>query len=319
MVYVLFVLWFFLLIKWANLLVDGSSALAKKFFLSDLIIWLTIVAFGTSAPELVVNVVSSVAWNSWLVIGNILWSNIANILLILWISAIVYPLVVTKKATFIELPFSIFAVLLLGIVLNDWYIYGSSISIVSRIDGLVLLLFFILFMRYIFYTTQKEQKSLLPLDVKSMSLSKMINYIVLWLVGLLVWGEWIVDGAVKLSEIFWMSQSVVWLTIVALWTSLPELTTSVVAVMKKKSDIAIGNVIWSNIFNILWVLWISAIISPISFNIYANRDICFAFLISVLLFLFIFFGKKFVLQRYQWRIMVLLYFIYMGIVIFSAN
>lgn len=319
MVYILFVLWFLLLIKWAHFLVDGASALAKRFSLSDIVIWLTIVAFGTSAPELVVNVISSISWNSWLVIGNVLWSNIANILLILWISAIVYPLVITKRTTFIELPFSIFAALLLGIVINDWYLHGIDVSLISRIDGVILLFFFVLFMWYIFYITKRKQDLSVEVDIKPISLTMMIIYIVLWLIGLTVWWEWIVNGAVKLSEVFWLSQSVIWLTIVALWTSLPELTTSIVAVMKKKSDIAVGNIVWSNIFNILWVLWISAIISPISHNFYTNRDVWFTLLVSGLLFVFILFGKKFVLQRYQWWIMVLLYIVYMGIVFFSAT
>lgn len=319
MVYILFVLWFVLLIKWADFLVDGSSALAKKLSISDLVIWLTIVAFGTSAPELVVNIISSFSWNSWLVMGNILWSNIANILLILWISAIVYPLVITKRTTFLELPFSIFAILLLGFVVNDWYFLGTTIFTVSRIDGLVLLLFFGLFMGYIYYITKKKPEVSLEAKVESMSMVKMVVYIIVWLIGLAVWGEWIVNGAVKISEAFWISQSVIWLTIVALWTSLPELTTSVVAVMKKKSDIAIWNVVWSNIFNILWVLWISAFISPISPNIHTNRDILFTLLVSVLLFICILFGKKFVLQRYQWWIMVLLYIVYMCVVILSVT
>lgn len=319
MIYVLFFLWFFLLITWADLLVDGASALAKKFSLSDIVIWLTIVALGTSAPELVVNVVSSLSWNSWLAIGNVLWSNIANILLILWISALVYPLTLKKKTTFVEIPFSLFSVFFLAILANDIYLRGLDVSLISRIDGLLLLLFFVLFVRYIFYITKKKQDLPIEASIVSMPLGKMITYIALWLIGLLVWGEWIVRGAVSLSEIFWISQSVVWLTIVALGTSLPELTTCVVAVMKKKPDIAIGNIVWSNIFNILWVLWVSASIFPIPMTDHTNRDLLFTALVTGILFVFIFFGKKFVLQRYQWWIMVLLYILYMIFALFIAD
>lgn len=316
MVYILFILWFILLIKWADLLVDWASSLAKRFSLSDMIIGLTIVAFGTSAPELVVSLVSSVSWNSWLLLGNILWSNIANIVLILWISAAIYPLTLTKRTVFIEIPFSILAVALLVILINDNF-FGGTFSSISRLDGIILLLFFALFMRYIIRISQKKDDLPMEVNIQSMSLKKIIVYIVLWLSGLIVWWKWIVDGAIIIAQSFGIAESVIGLSIVAIWTSLPELATSVVAVMKKKSDIAIWNVVGSNIFNILWVLWISAIISPISSWIHTNRDIWFTFLVTCLLFVFVFLGKKFVLQRYQWPIMILIYILYMGIVFWT--
>lgn len=319
MVYILFVIGFFFLIKWADMLVDGASSLARRFNLSDLIIWLTIVAFGTSVPELVVNVISSISWNSWLVVGNVLWSNIANILLIFWLSAIIYPLTISRKTVFVELPFSIFAVVLLGILINDSFFYGHMISSLSRIDGCILLFFFGLFVRYIFRTSKTKKDLPIQTVIQDMSLNRMIIYIVVGLIGLILWGQWIVNGAITIAEFFWVWQSVIGLTIVALWTSLPELTTSIVAMMKKKSDIAIGNVVGSNIFNILRILWLSTIISPITDNLYINNDIWFLFLINGILFLFFFVGKKFVLQRYQWWIMVFFYCLYIASVFIGAR
>ncbi len=315
MVYALFIAGFFLLIQWADFLVDGASALAKKFSISDIVIWLTIVGFGTSAPELVINVISSISWNSWLVFGNILGSNITNLLLILWICAIIYPLKITKRTVFFEIPFSILAVVLLIIMINDRFIYGHPWLFVSRIDGIILLCFFALFLRYTFYITRKKQD--LPVDVPiiKMSLTKMIIYIIWWLAGLTIWGKWVVDGALSIAIFFGVSQSIVGLTVVALWTSLPELATSVIAVMKKNPDIAIGNIVGSNIFNILWILWISVIISPIYGDIHLNRDVWILLASSGILFAFILLGKKFVLQRYQWRILVFLYIVYISVVI----
>ena len=313
MVYFLFIIWFFLLIKWADLLVDWASALAKKFHISDLVIWLTIVAFGTSMPELVVNVISSISWSSGLVLGNVLWSNIANIVLILWISATIYPLAITKRTVFLEIPFSILAIVLLGIMINDTFLFGG-ISLLTRIDGIILLFFFALFMRYIFHISKKKKDLPVEVEIQHMPLNKMIIYIVVWLTGLAIWGNWIVNGAMAISQYLWISESVIWLSIVALGTSLPELATSVVAVMKKNSDIAIGNVVGSNIFNILWVLWISAVISPISVTLQTNRDVVVALLVSWILFTFIIVGKKFFIQKYQWRIMICIYLLYMGII-----
>ena len=313
MVYFLFVIWFFLLIKWADLLVDWASALAKKFHISDLVIWLTIVAFGTSMPELVVNVISSITWSSGLVLGNVLWSNIANIVLILWVSATIYPLAITKRTVFLEIPFSILAIVLLWLMINDTFLFGNM-SLLTRIDGSILLLFFALFMRYIFHISKKKQDLPVEVEIHHMSLIKMIIYIVVWLTGLAIWGNWIVNGAMAISQYLWISESVIWLSIVALGTSLPELATSVVAVMKKNSDIAIGNVVGSNIFNILWVLWISAVVSPIVVSLQTNRDVVVALLVSWILFTFIVVGKKFVIQKYQWRIMIAIYLLYMGIV-----
>lgn len=311
--YILFVIGFVLLIKGADLLVDGSVSVAKRARISSIVIWLTIVAFGTSMPELVVNLFASATGNTAIAIGNVLGSNIANIFLILGISALIYPLVSKNSTTWKEIPLSLLAALVLGLLANDFLIDGNTVfSWLTRIDGCILLAFFSLFMVYIFSIAKsKDVEVVTELDEKKkMSTWKSILYILLWLVGLAVWGKWIVDGAVQIATLFGVSQSLIGLTIVAIGTSLPELATSAIAAYKKETDIAIGNVVWSNLFNIFWVLWLSAIIRPLPFAAANNPDILMTIGASLLLFVVLFIGKKHVIQRRQWLMFVLLYVAY---------
>lgn len=318
-IYILFVIGFVFLIKWWDLLVDWASAIAKKFKISDLVIWLTIVAFGTSAPELVVNIMASIKWSAWIAIWNILWSNISNILLILWISAIVYPISVKKATTFKEIPFSLLAVLVLGFVANDTLIDGAILSNITRIDGLVLLSFFAIFMYYVFAISKTEKDLPEEITVKKLSTRKSVLFIVGWLVWLTLWWQRIVDGAVHIAKILGMSETVIWLTIVAIGTFLPELATCVVAAMKKKSDIAIWNIIWSNIFNIFWILWLSAVIRPLPFNIWLDRDVLMTIFATVLLFVFILiWRKKSAIDKKEWIIMLVIYAIYVTLLVMGV-
>lgn len=311
--YILFVIGFVLLIKGADLLVDGSVSVAKRARISSIVIWLTIVAFGTSMPELVVNLFASATGNTAIAIGNVLGSNIANILLILWISAIIFPLVSKKNTSRKEIPLSLLAALVVGFLANDLLIDGNTrYSGLTRIDGLILIAFFSLFMVYIFsIAKEKDVEVITELDeMKKMSKLKSIVYIILWLVGLAVWGKWIVDGAVQIATFFGVSQSLIGLTIVAIGTSLPELATSAIAAYKKETDIAIGNVVGSNLFNIFWVLWLSAIIRPLPFTQASNPDILMTIGASLILFVVLFIGKKHVIQRWQGVLFVLMYLAY---------
>lgn len=311
--YILFVIGFVLLIKGADLLVDGSVSVAKRAKISSIVIWLTIVAFGTSMPELVVNLFASATGNTAIAIGNVLGSNIANILLILGISAIIFPLVSKKNTSRKEIPLSLLAALVVGFLANDLLIDGNTrYSGLTRIDGLILIAFFSLFMVYIFsIAKEKDVEIVTELDeMKKMSKLKSIVYIILWLVGLAVWGKWIVDGAVQIATFFGVSQSLIGLTIVAIWTSLPELATSAIAAYKKETDIAIGNVVGSNLFNIFWVLWLSAIIRPLPFTQASNPDIFMTIGASLILFVVLFIGKKHVIQRWQGVLFVLMYLAY---------
>ncbi len=305
MTYVLFFIGFFLLIKGADYLVDGASSLAKKLKMSDLMIGLTIVAFGTSAPELVVNVMAAIRHNNDIVIGNIVGSNIANILLILGVSAIIYPLTIKRNTALKEIPFAMLAVVALWMLLMDNYFDKNNINMLSRLDGCILILFFIIF---IYYTLGLKAET--NEKFKKQKVSKSLLLICVGLILLVVGGNWIVEGAVKIATALGISQALIGLTVVAIGTSLPELATSAVAAWKHKPDIAIGNVIGSNIFNILWVLGLSTIINPIKFNSALNFDIYFMAIVTFVLFIFAFLGKKYVLQKWQGVTMLIFYILY---------
>ena len=310
--YILFITGFFLLIKGADLLVDGSASIAKKLKISSIVIGLTFVAFGTSTPEFIVNIFASIQGNSEIAIGNILGSNIANILLILGISAIIYPITANKNTVLKEIPLSLLAAVVLGLMANDMIIDRAGFSGITRIDGLILLSFFIIFLYYVFGIT-KSDKDIVEREIKVFSYSKAILFIIFGLVGLVIGGKWIVDGAIKIAEFFNISQSLIGLTIVAVGTSLPELATSAIAAYKKQSDIAIGNIVGSNIFNIFWILGVSAIIRPLPFSTSSNGDIAMTIFASIVLFLVMFIGKKKVIERWQGVFMITTY---VGYVVF---
>lgn len=303
----LFIVGFYFLIKGADWLVTGASSIAKRLKVSDLMIGLTIVSFGTSAPELVVNILASFNGSGDLAIANIIGSNISNILLILGVSAVIFPLAVKKGTTWKEIPFSLLAVLMLWLLVNDFLIDGQSINILSHSDGLVLLAFFVIFLYYTFGIAKVEGEAD---DVKKYSLWMSILLVIAGALGLTFGGQWIVDGAIAIAKMFGMSESLIGLTIVAVGTSLPELAASATAAWKHNSDIAIGNIIGSNIFNVFWILGLSAMIKPIVFNLNLNIDIYVVIAATFLLFLFMFVGRKNILQRWQGVVMLGLYVSY---------
>ncbi|MFA6466721.1 MAG: calcium/sodium antiporter [Patescibacteria group bacterium] len=305
--YTLFIAGFYFLIKGASYLVDGASSIAKKFKVSNLMIGLTIVAFGTSAPELIVNLFASFRGSSDLAITNIVGSNIANILLILGISAIIFPLAVKKGTVIKEIPLSFLAVLVLWFLVNDMMIDHLSFSALTRIDGAILIAFFIIFIYYTFGLSKAEGDGE---DIKEYKTWQSIIMVIAGVVALTLGGQWIVDGATKIALKFGMSESLIGLTIVAVGTSLPELAASAVAAYKHKADIAIGNVVGSNIFNIFWILGISALVRPLVFSPILNIDIYFMALVTLILFLFMFIGKKGILQKWQGISMISIYIIY---------
>jgi cation:H+ antiporter len=315
--YFLFIIGFGIIIKGADFLVDGASTLAKKLKISDLAIGLTIVAFGTSAPELIVNVISSIQGNTEIAIGNILGSNIANILLILGLSAVIFPLVVTRGTIWKEIPLSLLAAVLLGFMANDFLIDRVNFSALTRIDGLVFLSFFVIYMYYVFGIA-KEGEVGLSAKAKEFGLIKSIFLIVGGLVLLFLGGKWVVDGAVKLALVFGVSQSLIGLTIVAVGTSLPELATSAIAAYKKNTDIAIGNIVGSNIFNIFLVLGVSSIIKPLPFAAKSNVDIAMVIFASLLLFFAMFIGRKRVLERWQGVLFIFAYISYVAFLIYQG-
>lgn len=291
--YLLFIAGVFLLIKGANWLVTGASSIAKSYQISDMVIGLTIVSFGTSMPELIVNIIASLKGNPGIAIGNVFGSNIANILLILGVAALVRPLPLKKSTIFSEIPFSLIATLLIGFLANASLFNESENLIISRIDGGILLLFFLLFMLYIFDVAKDDPEPTGEEEnFKEMSKAKALGWITTGVAALFIGGKWTVDGAVQMATQLGMSEGFVGLTIVAVGTSLPELVTSVIAAKRGNADIAIGNAVGSNIFNILWILGVSALIHPLPFNELSNFDILMIIFASTLPILSLAISKK---------------------------
>ncbi len=308
--YLLFGIGFVFLIKGAGFLVEGASSIARRMNVSDLVIGLTVVAFGTSTPELFVNLVASLKGNTDIAVGNVLGSNISNILLILGISALIYPLTVGKGTVWKEIPLSLLAAVLLGIMANDRFIDRANVSALTRIDGLVFIAFFIIFLYYSFSIAKPIEGTEEHVPSKEHGWSKSLIMIVFGLFGLGLGGKWIVDGAVLMARSLGMSESLVGLTIVAVGTSLPELATSAMAAYKKNVEIAVGNVVGSNIFNVFFVVGISAMVKPLPFQPKSNIDIGVVILASLLLFLFMFTGHRRRLDRWEGAAFIFLYACY---------
>lgn len=322
MTYVYFLIGFVLLVKGADLLVGGASSVAKRNRIPDLIIGLTIVSFGTSMPELIVNLMASFDGSSELAIGNVFGSNIANILLILGVSAIIMPLPIQRSIYFTEIPMSMVATFMVGFLANANLSLGLDkenqirILSLSRFDGALLLSFFLLFMAYIYVVSKTKRKQDLNVGVEDddeidqMSTMKSIGFIVLGCVGLFIGGEWIVTSARTLAKEFGFSETFIGLTVVAVGTSLPELVTSVVAARKKKADLAVGNAIGSNIFNLLWILGASAVIRPLPFDVATNTDILMVIATCALLIVAVIVGKKPRIDRWEGFLFVAVYVAY---------
>lgn len=296
------------LIFGGNWLVNGASALAKRNNISDLVIGLTIVSFGTSAPELVVNSLASLDGHSDIVFGNIIGSNNFNLFVILGISGLIYPITVQKSTANREIPISLSITILLLVLANEFFIGNETV--ISRIDGVILLAVFAFFLYYVFMQEKVDKAEVITYQHRQMSNIKIWSLIILGVLALMLGGKLVVDNSVKIATDLGISQKIIGLTIVAIGTSLPELVTSVIAAIKKNSDIAIGNVIGSNIFNILLILGISALVNPISFNLEFNQNLYILIGGTVFLILAMFMGKRRKLDRWEALILLLFYLAY---------
>jgi cation:H+ antiporter len=314
---ILFVLGFIFLVKGADFLVEGASSIAKKYGFSSIMIGLTIVAFGTSLPELLVSALSAINGSPDIAVGNILGSNFSNTLLILGATAIVTPLMVKKNTINKEVPFSLLAIVAVGFLVNDFLIDGSGPNVLTRIDGLILILFFIVFIYYTF-TLKKNKIPVLPKlkvsreeEIKEHKNYKSIILILIGVIGLYFGGQWIVTGAVEIATYFGLSEALIGLTIISIGTSLPELASSLIAAKKGKADMAVGTVVGSNIFNLLWVLGLSAVIFPIDYNPALNVDVIILIAITILLVPLIYAGRKNVLTKREGIILLSIYALYL--------
>lgn len=311
LIYVLFFIGFILLIKGAEFLVEAASVLAKSMGISDMVIGLTIVSIGTSLPELIVNILASSQGNVDIAIGNVYGSNIANILLILGMSAVIRKLPLSKDTVIAEIPFSIAAIMIIGF-LGNAEIWGASDTLegLSRFDGILILLFFILFFAYIIMTAINDRMK--NTDEKPQNINKLKEWgLILGGIAMLFFGgKWVVDGAVHFATFLGMSQAFIGLTIVAVGTSLPELMTSVVAARKGNVDVAVGNVIGSNIFNLLWILGLSSVISPLPMNKANNFDAFVVLLASTLIIVLMIISRKLEVKRWHGVVYILAYCAY---------
>ncbi len=293
---------FAIVIKGADFLIDGASSLAKKLSISEIAIGLTIIAFGTSAPELIVNVFASLGGHHEITFGNILGSNIFNILMVLGVAGIISTISVQRNTVLKEIPFLLVATLL---------VFGLALwnSDLSFIDGIILLVFLLAFFIYVFVIL--KAKPLQGSDIKEYSYLITILMMILGTIGLFFGGKFVVDNAVIIAQYFGVSKKFIGLTIVALGTSLPEFVTTVMAIIKGRNDLAIGTVVGSNLFNILLVLGVSSLISPIHYDTSLNIDFIFLCVITIMLFTSMFIGKKHKLTKIEAVLFVFLYIVYL--------
>lgn len=317
----------YLLMKGADYFVDSASALSKRLKVTPIVIGLTVVAFGTSAPELSVNLLSALSGSTDIALGNIIGSNIANILLILGISATIAKLSVNSNTVWKEIPFSLLAAILVLIFsiqnfldIRNFENLKNTNGIIGELTlthGLILLSLFIVFLYYTFGIA-KNSKEEISDDIKSMSYKKSITIIVLSLFTIVLGGKLTVDSAISIAKLLGISESLIGLTIVAVGTSLPELITSIVAAKKGEADLAIGNVIGSNIFNIFFILGITATISniPVSFN--SLIDILVLLGVTIYTFLSLFVLEKHKLGKYEGISLVCIYIFYTTYLIYRG-
>lgn len=313
--YIVFIiLGFFLLIKGADFLVDGASDVAKKFRIPTIIIGLTIVGIGTSMPELMVSSTASLEGHSDMSIGNIVGSNIANLFFILGICSIIKPLKFQKETERKENFITIFATMLL-------FFFGNNTkqNIITRTDGIILLGCAMIFMIYNIIRAKKERESLIEFEEKKkISILKSTFGIILGIFALKMGGDVVVTYSSKIARILGISEKIISITILAFATSLPELITSVSATLKGETDMAIGNIIGSQIFNIFLIIGVSAILSPINYSVHYNLDMIILIFGTIVFAIFPFVGKKHYMSRLNGLMFVIIYMLYIIYSIYSA-
>lgn len=314
MAYILLIVGFAFLIKGADLFVDGSSNIAKLLRVPSILIGLTIVAFGTSSPEATVSMIAALEGSADVALGNVVGSNIFNITLVVGVAAFLYPLRVENETIRKEIPFTLLASAALLILMSDIFLQGSTSNLLTRSDGFIFLLFLSIFMYYIIELGLKSRKDTAGEPVpENIKWGKNIVITILGLAAIIFGGDLVVDNGTEIAYSLGMSETLVGLTIIAIGTSLPELVTSISAALKKESEIALGNIVGSNIFNILFVLGASATISPLAVNDKMFMDVI---LMIVLTFVILVFSRtSFKIGKREGSVLVIAYIIYMVYII----
>lgn len=314
--YLWLIVGFILLIKGADYFVEGSAGIAKLFRIPSMIIGMTIVAMGTSAPECAVSTVASIKGNNGIAISNAIGSNICNLLLVCGLCAVIRPLPVQISTLKREFPFSIIAEILLLFLGADYLLFGKNVqNQVGHIDGVILLIVFAIFLYWMVHVTlasRKNQNNEKEDASEALPTYKCVIYILLGVVAILVGSDLAVDSATVIAKQFGLSETMIGLTIIAIGTSLPELVTSLVAAKKGEVDMAIGNVIGSNIFNVLFVIGIASTISPIAILMESVYDLIFLCIVSIIVLLFASTDKK--IGRMEGLFMLAMYGAYMAYV-----
>lgn len=314
--YILLLLGFFLLIKGADIFVDGAASIAKKIGIPPVIVGLTIVSIGTSAPELAVSIISAFKGSNDIAIGNVVGSNIFNTLMVLGVTSAVMPLIIIKDKIKTDFLVNIGVTIVLFLLTFD-SLFSSKSDFISRLDGAILVIICISYMAFLIVKSIKSNVEQCSEAEKNINIFAKVGMIILGAIGIVLGGQLVVNSATNIAYSFGMSEKLVGLTIVAMGTSLPELVTSVVAALKGEKDMAIGNVLGSNIFNILLILGVSSLISPIGVSASLMVDVLFLIGISIFIFALIFLskGKEKKLSRAEGLILVGLYVAYMFYII----
>lgn len=306
---ILIIIGFILLIKGADILVSGSSQIAKRFHISEMIIGLTIVAMGTSMPELVVSLTSAVEGFSDMSLGNVIGSNLVNLLLILGVCAMMKKGIEIKRETkMFENPLNLAITFILLIICN----FGAQMLGITRGEGIFLLVIFVIYIAYLIVKSKRDSvNEQITSEEKSIPMWKSILFIILGIIGLKYGADFVINNSVKIAEIIGISEKIIGLTIIAIGTSLPELVASVTAIRKGEDDLAIGNILGSNIFNILLILGVSSAITPIAYNVTYNFDILVLFFSTLLLSLYAYIGKKNQITKLKGFIFIAIYIVYL--------
>jgi cation:H+ antiporter len=314
LVYILLLIGFLLLIKGADLFVAGSSNLARLLRVPPILIGLTIVAFGTSSPEATVSIIAAIEGNADVSLGNVVGSNIFNLTLVVGVAAFIFPLVVQSETIRKEIPFTLLASGALLILISDIVLQGFGSNLLTRSDGLIFLLFFSVFMYYVIEIGLKSRKESLSVEIpKDITWGRNTFLTLIGLGAIVLGGDMVVDNGTEIAYTLGMSETLVGLTIIAIGTSLPELVTSITAALRKESEIALGNIVGSNIFNILFVLGASSIISPLPINDKVFLDVIIMIVLTFILLLFS--RTHYTVGKKEGFILAFIYIIYMVYII----
>lgn len=304
----LMIIGFILLIKGADFVVKGASHIAKRFHLSEMLIGIVIVGIGTSLPEIIVTVKSSLTGNPDIIIGNSIGSCICNLLLVIGIASVCHPLKLDNRILQVHLPVSVFSILMLAIFCN----FGAGNYIISQTEAWILMIFATIYIIYTVYEGKEEIEEDNNVETEKVTFIWILIYLILGVLGLKFGADFVVDGAVAIAELFGVSESIISMTIVSLGTSLPEIVTCIIATIKKESDLAIGNVIGSNIFNICLLPAVGAMITPIHYDLGFNRSLLFLLMITTYLLIFDLFKNRRLISRNHGVIFILLFCLYVS-------